>query len=166
MTHNIKITGNEYSSLPELVSVDMPCVVQNEKSVTDILGGKELFEKSIAANASSLNARFPGSSILRQPLIGTRNDCEGILLRVRRKKGDKTGSSMQTSVVGRVTSTYKFETPASYEVSHNSNTNNFNNRDFQFVVKAPAEAQSSAKKYQVPDLSRSIFYVILPLNVS
>lgn len=112
----VNLTGVDIAALPELLAIEMPCIVKDIDTVNDIFGGTEILHNSLRDNSSTLTARMPGTDIMRRPIIGSRSSCQGILLRVRRKRGDKSNSSMETSVVGRVTSTYSFNSPAEYQV--------------------------------------------------
>jgi hypothetical protein len=113
---SINVTSTDIAALPELISVEMPCLVKDVDTVNDIFGGSEILHCSLRDNSASLAARMPGTDIMRRPLNGNKSTCQGLLLRVRRKRGDKSNSSLETSVVGRVTSAYSFHNPLEYQV--------------------------------------------------
>ena len=115
-SHDIALTREQISKLPELVAVDMPCFVSSKNLLFDMCGGKDTLQKSLLEGVPSIKVRLPGADILGPSLRGNKGNCQGMILSVRRKKGDTTLSSMKAIPVGKVCSSYTFYQPAEYQV--------------------------------------------------
>lgn len=115
-----------YSSLPEIIAVELPFFASSIESAYSTLGGEEKVKTMIRDGAKSLSLKFPGLNSLQGSIIGEKATTGGgLLLRIRRKKVSDKPSSLQDlvkqatsiQVLGRVESTYVFNQPADYQVS-------------------------------------------------
>jgi hypothetical protein len=109
--NNISIDIDDYNSIPEIECIEMPCFCSSPSKAQDILGGAALVSRILQNETSVIHARISDDP-LRQPLVGYRRSCQGILLKLKRNRNGE----MQSEVLGRVNSSYKFTTPADYQV--------------------------------------------------
>mmetsp|Transcript_12682 Transcript_12682/g.19107 ORF Transcript_12682/g.19107 Transcript_12682/m.19107 type:complete len:596 (+) Transcript_12682:96-1883(+) len=111
------IEVKDLSSLPNIMAVEMPCLVQSPEATAEMLGGYEAISRAVDSQLPHMVASLP-SSVHPHQIRGRVVGANGILLRVRRKKKSGAGNvpeSFGATVIGRVQSCCKFDTPCDYK---------------------------------------------------
>jgi hypothetical protein len=103
----------DYLSLPEVTMVELPCFCQNTKTVEAMMNGKEIFEQTIREENQQMKFSWDPTDPHRPPVIGKRNQKQGILVSLKKLKS----GVVITKPLGRVTNSYSFRSPPSYQVT-------------------------------------------------
>ena len=116
----------KYSSLPEIITVDLPFFASSTEAAYSTLGGEERLKSLVREGAKTLNLKFPSQNCLQGALVGEKvSTGGGLLLRVRRRKvnplsesgtSSLLGQDVTVAVLGRVDYAYLFNQPADYQV--------------------------------------------------
>lgn len=137
----ISLTPSDIKALPEFVSVDVPVIVKDKDVAYSLLGGVETLTHSIKHLEASVTlflhkpqipvdarARLEDDAlsicdaVSAGGVVGTREPCFSLLLKVRRKKvraptdNNEKKRTCEASVVGKISHRYVFNDPADYQV--------------------------------------------------
>lgn len=110
-------------SIPNLISIELPCFVKSIKSALDMLGGTEHVQRILSIDdGAPLECRIPGDNPLRPNLVSTFQTKRSVVLKIKRKKIIKNGKVTSSTItafdiVGLVKKTIVFTNPADFQVS-------------------------------------------------
>jgi hypothetical protein len=117
-------TSVKYSDLPALVAVELPFFATSVGSAYSALGG-ETFTKDVICNeAKNIQVKFPTEDAIRSYLVGENTEKgTSLLVKIRRRKQNasvqpngRSNIDFKTEIIGRVSNSYVFETPADFQV--------------------------------------------------
>lgn len=130
MPRGTSITINP-KELKELAVVHIPCLVQNEETVIEMLGGTETIKSAIKNKTDLIQLKFPNTDPLRHHLVGTRQKCNSFVVKLSRNlstntsntstnNNNTTGNDSQQNpykveVIGKTCHTYNFNTLSDYQ---------------------------------------------------
>lgn len=117
------------AELEEIAVVHMPCLVKDEDTIINMLGGSETIEKAIQNKTDLIQLKFPNTDPLRHHLIGTRGKYNGFVLKMarsipesntnenssERKQETSNNDSFQVEVIGKTCHAYSFKNPSDYQ---------------------------------------------------
>lgn len=105
-----------FQNLPNFHIVELPCLIRNEETALDCIGGVSSANEFLNHDTSML-FRFPGDNPLRSTLEGSVLTNAKVLFRLKRRKNKKTGQiiSQSTEVLGVIRKTVVFNNPADYQ---------------------------------------------------
>jgi hypothetical protein len=118
----------EYDDLACLTAIELPCFMREDGSIIEALSYHRDVIQDLNSDAQTLQFRFPSEDIFRHSIQSSVSSrCNGLLVRVRRKKPRSGVSAAEVSqqphveVIGKVTKVYEFKNPADYVVCNTVN---------------------------------------------
>lgn len=107
--------------VPRFSRVELPCFVQETETAFESMGGKDIVSEAIKdsdTSESSIQFRYPSTSMSFKSLPASIVQKRGLLLRIRRKKNmsGATGDGVTCQIIGSVDKTLSFNSLADYEV--------------------------------------------------
>jgi hypothetical protein len=102
----------DFLSLPEVAMIELPCYCENIQTVESFMNGKDLLEQTINEENQQMKFSWNPTDPHRPPVIGKRNQKQGILISLKKLKSGVVISKP----LGRVTSSYSFKSPPNYQV--------------------------------------------------
>ena len=103
----------DYDSLQELICINLPFYCKKIDTAVNMLGGSDLVENSIKNNSKFIQIKYPNTDPLRHHVVGTKQTCNGIILKIKRNKVTK--QIIHTNLLGKTTEEYNFNEPADYQ---------------------------------------------------
>lgn len=106
--------------LDSLVMIEYPGIVKNVDKALDTLGGIESVQKVFNSQKDRLELKFRKSDPLAHPAYGDRAPKKCLVLRIHKSKPAQSSESadnsqFKVSVVGKIQTSYKFETLAEFQ---------------------------------------------------
>ena len=103
----------DYDSLQELICINLPFYCKQIDTAVQMLGGSDLVENSIKNNSKFIQIKYPNTDPLRHHVVGAKQTCNGIILKIKRNKVTK--QIINTNILGKTMEEYNFNEPADYQ---------------------------------------------------
>lgn len=109
--------------LEEMVMIEYPGFVKNPDKAMLTLGGLESIEKVVGSQKDRLELKFRKSDPFAHPAYGDREPKKCLVMRIRKRKSNNQSSTtseeyspgFDINIIGRVQTSYKFETMAEFQ---------------------------------------------------
>lgn len=102
------------AQLNTLCMIEYPGFVENPDKALDTLGGLESIEKVFDSTKDRMELKFRKADPLAHPAYGDRTPKKCLVLRIRKVKNED-GETFSLSVVGKIQTSFRFETLAEFQ---------------------------------------------------
>jgi hypothetical protein len=108
---------NNFESIPDLYSIDLPCYFHKLSTSIDMLGGSEEIRNALLNKSSLIHMKTSQSASSANGFIGERKESFGMLVKlIRKRKGLE--SEVKMEIIGKTSHTYAFDETSDYVVGY------------------------------------------------